>query len=318
MMAARRVQTALLIAVLGLAASAADGQTAGSEASTRRSGRAARPAADRSPGAPPPPLRIRHVQNAGVWIRCGGRTVLVDALFDLTVAAGRPPRLHDHLPADSLAAFLRGGLGLGCADAALVTHDHDDHHDPDTARRYRRSCPQVVLALPAALAGTAVAEHPTVAVAVEFGDSTAVAAGPVRFTALGLRHASSRPAPEPRPHLGYLIHLGPWDVLHLGDAAPSPENLALLDRLAGRRPRVVLAPWWFLTEPAGRDWLAHRAGARRIVLLHVNRGNVGEIAVAVATHADSLPPLVLPRSRLEQVVRMDWPAAHPAGSGPRQ
>jgi L-ascorbate metabolism protein UlaG (beta-lactamase superfamily) len=249
--------------------------------------------------APPDSLQLRHVQNAGVWIAHGERSLLVDALFDLTVQQGRPPRLHDHLPADSLAAFLAGRLVAGCVDAAFATHGHDDHHGEDAARRYRDHCPDTPLVLPAALAPEA---DGVVPVSLAFGAVRSGEVGPIRYTALGLRHGDDR---DERPHLGYVVHLGPWEVTHLGDASLSAANLATLGHRRGRGRQVVLAPWWFVTEEAGRSWLREGSAAELVVLLHVNRGNRGDVEQAVARHAAALPPIVLPRRRLERVALAD-------------
>jgi choloylglycine hydrolase len=251
---------------------------------------------------PAPSLEVRHVQNAGVWLRHGDRSLLVDALFDLTVADGRPPRLHDHLPADLIDGFLAGGLGLGCVDVAFATHDHDDHHAPGPAARYLGHCRETVLVRPPALGGSEADAARMVATRAGFGERTLEAAGGVRYTALGLRHASSAGRPSDRPHVGYVLHLGPWDVVHLGDAAVSPRNLAVLDRYASPGWTVVLAPWWFLTDPDGRIWLAERSRARHVVALHANRGNRDEIAAAIASLAAELPPTTLPGRRLASLV----------------
>ncbi|MBD3335166.1 MAG: linear amide C-N hydrolase [Candidatus Eisenbacteria bacterium] len=248
-------------------------------------------------------LQIRYLQNAGVSIRYGARSLLIDALFDITVGPGRPPRLHDHLPPDDLAALLEGRL-TGCVDAVFATHDHDDHYDAAAAQRYCVHCSQTIQVLPAAIAPQT--ETAVAAVALEFGEMTSGATGPVRYTALGLRHSGGEGGRlNDRPHLGFVVHLGPYDILHLGDAAVSRENLELLDRFVSPGRRLVLAPYWFLTDAAGRAWLRERSSAQTIVLLHANRGNIEAIAETVAEHAPALPPLVLPRERLQRIVVSD-------------
>ena len=157
----------------------------------------------------------------------------------------------------------------------------------------------MVLAMPAALAS----EHDgAIGLATEIGAVDVGAVGPIRVTALGLRHGDGG---DDQPHLGYVFHLGPWDVVHLGDAGPSSANLATLGRYRSGGRQVVLAPWWFVTSEAGRSWLRERSRAELVIVLHVNRGNVGDVEEAMATHADTLPPLVLPRERLERFVLTD-------------
>jgi len=247
----------------------------------------------------PPDLEVTYVQNAGVKITFGGTSVLVDALFDLTVEPGKPPRLHDHLPPD-LVGQLENGLGpVGCVDAVFVTHEHDDHFGIRTARRYLESCDAAGVVCPAGMQDASLPRMTEVDAGA--GRAYTASAGPVRYTALGLNHSRGNTSVGVLPHLGYLFYMGPWDVLHLGDAAVSEENLEILNGSVTRGRLVLLIPYWFLTDGDGVRWLRERSGAELIIVLHANRGNRGQVESSAAAVAGTLPQVVVPCDHMQRI-----------------
>ncbi|MBD3221418.1 linear amide C-N hydrolase [bacterium] len=256
-------------------------------------------AARRSPLPPVavPELELLHVQNAGVEIHAGRHVVLVDALLDLTVAPGQPPRLHDHLTTDRLDDLVHGRAPFTPADAIFITHGHDDHHDAAIARRYDdRQRPQGIVH-PAGMARAGLSGAVAWSRAAPTGRG---AAGPVRFTSLSLRHAGDDGPEAAMPHLGFVIHLGPWNVIHLGDAGPSPANLQILDGLALPGRTILLAPSWFLTDARGLAWLETQRLADEVVLLHANRGNLDDLTGRLHDRPSRSPQIMLVTERFQR------------------
>lgn len=237
----------------------------------------------------PPHLEITYLANAGVRIASGQDTVLIDALFDLNVPPGVPPRLHQHLPPDLLARLERGAPPFGCPDLALATHGHDDHLTEGSVLRFLEHCAEAALVLPADLpeAGSLVARGAlsvrVTPVRADPRTSVQLTAGGLALHALGMLHGS-RTGQEPS-HLAYLVTVGSYRVLHLGDATPSAENLAAFDGLADAGVDVAVTPWWFVTDEEGRAWLRDRGRPRLVTVVHLNAGNRSRLADPLADAA---------------------------------
>jgi L-ascorbate metabolism protein UlaG (beta-lactamase superfamily) len=96
-------------------------------------------------------------------------------------------------------------------------------------------------------------------------------AGP-RLTVWNLHHGRDRRPPV--PHLGLVIEMDAFRVLHAGDTEISPDELARLD-LAGRTPGtldVALLPYWKVRGEAGKAILK-LLGARHVLAIHLPRAS---------------------------------------------
>lgn len=245
------------------------------------------------------PLEVTYLANAGYMVAHEEKAVLVDALFAIHAAPGMPPRLHDHLDPERLAVVLAALPPFDRVERVLVTHAHDDHFTAEATARFLESNPDATLICPRAVA-EAVRREPGAPAEpdgrIEPLDPEQGASGEARsdgipVLALGLPHAGRSDGGA--GHNAYLMRLGPYRVLHLGDAAVAPDAFAALDPLLRDGIDVVLAPYWFLTEPEGLELLRERLRPGHVVVTHVNRGNRGEIAGRVVALADGPPEFTL-------------------------
>lgn len=80
-------------------------------------------------------------------------------------------------------------------------------------------------------------------------------------------------------HVGYAIHVGPWTVLHVGDAEMSERNFKTF-ALPRERIDVALLPFWFLLAPEGQILVKRCIEPRRTIAIHVPNASTAELADA--------------------------------------
>ena len=234
------------------------------------------------PNVPDATIEIFHVQNAGVLIRGGGHSVLVDALTDLTSEPGTPPRPFDRLATPQLQALRHGRSSVGCVDLVLVTHRHPDHFTDAVVRDYLDACPDAALFAPDVPEST---------------ERQIVASIPV--TTLALEHVPLGNGPSQTPHVGHVVHLGAWDVFHCGDAAGSRLNVDRIRRVTTSRRALFLVPYWFLEAEVSRTWMETLADSTPVVLLHVDPWRRPRVQRLVDDLVSSIPGLVLPEEHAD-------------------
>lgn len=206
-----------------------------------------------------------YLGNMGVLLEAGDRAVVVDALFgdglaDYPVV---PPATRDSLER-ALGRFAD-------VDAVLVTHVHDDHFDPEAVARHLEHNPGAVLVGPEAVAAeleTAVGERyvaiadRVLGITPPYGARVAVDGLPVEV--VRIRHTS--PRNRDVENLGFVVDLGGWRALHVGDAFTIDADFP--DAIAGTIDTALL-PFWLVIEPAHLADVRARIDPGAIVALHL-------------------------------------------------
>jgi L-ascorbate metabolism protein UlaG (beta-lactamase superfamily) len=194
-------------------------------------------------GAVQPGPTVEYLANEGVLVTGGDIAVVIDGLF----GDGLPEYpVVPTVTRDSLEAALGR---FGDIDLVLVTHRHDDHFDPAAVSRHLEANPEAVLIAPgdaaAAFAPDRLERYGERVQSLDLlpGSYVRLDMGGFAVEALGLAHAEIG-------HVGYRIELPGLTVLHLGDAAPAPADLAAF--LEGRpAPEMALVPYWVLSGTGG-------------------------------------------------------------------
>lgn len=249
---------------------------------------------DASPPADGDGVRVTFLASEGVLMAWSGPDVLIDALFDINVPGGAPPRLHDHLTPEQLRRVEVGDPPFDDVGLVFVTHRDDDHVTIGSVVRHLRANPAAVLVAPSDVvdavrrADTTLAER-VVSPAGRPGSVDTLTVTGLTVYALGIPHVGSADrAPADRiPHLAYVVDMAGFRIVHLGDAEPSANALGPLTGLA-RRPDLAFVPHWLVADDAGERLMRSAIGARHVVVMHANRGNRADVAARVDTLAARL------------------------------
>lgn len=211
-------------------------------------------------------VRITYVGNEGFLIEADGRKVLIDALYRTGVAG-----YVVHTP--TLRRSLEKALPpFDGSDVVLETHYHADHFDPNAVgshlvnNRSARlvSTAQVVAQLEDTFpAWRHIAPRVDVAQPQE-GDMTVFDFDGVIVTVLNLHHGRDRPV----ENLGFVIEMGDWKFLHIGDAEVAPEEFTALG-LSEMDLDVFFVPYWFLAYSEWDNRIEPAVGSPKLVAMHV-------------------------------------------------
>lgn len=187
--------------------------------------------------------------NAGVLIRLGASTVLVDALHD-----GKLPGYSALTPARWDA--LRGMLTPAGPSAMLFTHCHPDHFSPALARQVMALWPNTPALLPGALPGAFRLN----------GAEGKLALDPLTIRFVRLPHEGAQYADV--VHYGFLLEQDGFRVLLPGDCAVCEGALADFAARYGPVDCAVMAfPW--LTLRRGRDFVARHIRPQYLLVDHL-------------------------------------------------
>jgi len=88
-------------------------------------------------------MKITHLGQAGLMVKTGNMTVIVDPYLSDSVGAVDPQK-HRRVPVDESLFDIRPNV-------LVFTHDHLDHHDPETAKRILKTHAGVTVLAPASV-----------------------------------------------------------------------------------------------------------------------------------------------------------------------
>jgi L-ascorbate metabolism protein UlaG (beta-lactamase superfamily) len=238
------------------------------------------------------PLEVIHLAGEGFLISCSDKKVLVDALFNINVPPGLPPRLHDHLNQDQIRELERGEGKFTGIDAVLVTHHHDDHMTPGSLARFLEHNRDAILVCPESIVSSAAKEGIKLQtygsrvkiVNILMGKCLSVKHQGIHIRALAMHHAynEAKNIKPAYPHLVYYLDFYGKKVLHLGDAHVSEANFEPFAWLAEKKLVGVLVPYWFITQARGLHLIKRYLKPRQVIVMHHNAGNRRQITQEIS------------------------------------
>lgn len=220
-----------------------------------------------APAALESDLRIEYLANEGFLIETSGHKILVDALFDRGVPgyATLPPELRSDL--------MRAEGRFAAVDLVLATHYHRDHFDARTVAAHLRANPRALFVSTeqalAALGEVApeIAESGRVrGLSPAAGRRVAIEHDGMELEVLHLHHGHG--GNPPTQNLGFLLKVGDWKLLHVGDTESTAEDFAV-NNLVSERIDVAFLPDWHLGYPDSRELVDRVIRPRRTVAMHL-------------------------------------------------
>jgi L-ascorbate metabolism protein UlaG (beta-lactamase superfamily) len=238
-------------------------------------------------------VSLTYLANMGVLVERGDTRIVIDGLHHggLREYAAVPPALLD--------ALEQARAPFPALTLALTTHRHLDHFDAHSmAARLAADSGAVYLAAREAVdtlhARTTLRDpHPRVRAVLPPGQGeTRFALGGVELAVLDLPH---NPTPSRRvANVGFLLDLGGFRILHVGDADPDPARFDP-HRLSQRAVDVAIVPFWFLTS--ADDAVRRSIGARLWVATHVPPADTAAVRREVRARIPGALVLTAPGER---------------------
>ncbi len=216
--------------------------------------------------AGPGTVAVTYIGNEGFLIEADGRKVLIDALYREGVSGYivHPPERRD--------AMEEARPPFDDIDLVLATHYHADHFDAAAVAAHLRnnpeatfrSTPQAVERLQAEGGGNESMHPRIVAVHPDEGERFRKIVNGIKLQVINLHHGRTRPV----QNLGFLVTIGGWTMLHIGDTEATIDDF-LLYELAADDIDIAFIPYWFLIVDERDDDLRRVIPAERIVVMHV-------------------------------------------------
>lgn len=251
-------------------------------------------------------LQVTYVGNEGFLIEVEGRKILIDALYRMGVAGYV---VHPH---ERRRLLERGTPPFDNVDLLLATHHHADHYDPRAVGSHMVrnrsasfiSTDQAVVELENMFPAW---RHIAARV---FGSSPAknerdsFEVNGIQVATLNLHHGSDSPI----ENLGFLIEIGGWKLLHVGDSEASPEEFGKYG-LASEELDLVFLPYWYLAYPQWDGHIEPTFGDAGLVAMHLPPpddprgylGDAGGFEGVVRTIRSKYPSAIVIRAPMERV-----------------
>ncbi len=226
--------------------------------------------------------RVTLTSNCGLLLEDREARILVDAIYDANEHFSPPP--------SELTAAVKGVRNTySRVNALLFTHRHVDHFSEESVREYLSHHDVDALVVPAQEGReriSPVERSPWGRV----GSLLEISLGQKTIFALPTLH-QTLPSGESDPHMAYLVPLGNSQILILGDAAGSRQNLQAL-RGAGSIDVAFCNPLFFQMPQA--RMAMEDLGVGAVCLYHIpfegdDRYLVRKLAYRSARHDSGFP-----------------------------
>jgi len=238
-------------------------------------------------------VSLTYLANMGVLVERGDTRIVIDGLHrgGLREYAAVPPALLDPLE--------QARTPFPALTLALTTHRHLDHFDAASVAARLAADTGVVYVAAGETVDSLYARtllprsHPRVRAAVppEQGETRLGFPG-LELSVLDLPH---NPTPSRRvANVGFLLDLGGFRILHVGDADPARERFDP-HRLSQRAVDVAIVPFWYLTGED--DAVRTSIGARVWVATHIPPADTASVRRQVLARMPDALVLTTPGAR---------------------
>jgi L-ascorbate metabolism protein UlaG (beta-lactamase superfamily) len=240
---------------------------------------------------------ITQLANNGVMISDGDTRIMIDGMVVETYS------VYGGLSGDAAAQYQQASGAFSDVDLALVSHRHHDHNQPRYACEFMLkstgtavvSSPQVLGLMREKCRDFITTDPRVTEINPQYGEPYEFNSGGAKITVFPLSHGTRKYARI--QNYGHLIEIGGVTVLHIGDAAMTPEDFqrAGLDQV---KIDVAMIPFWFFSPGPGTEVINQFMNAPLKVAVHIPPGELEEVKAYMAEdHAN----VTIMESPLEEV-----------------
>jgi L-ascorbate metabolism protein UlaG (beta-lactamase superfamily) len=210
---------------------------------------------------------IVYVANEGIVVNTPlQKKVVIDGMFRHLPGYPRPSEAVRNQMENALGPF----AGV---DLVLATHSHADHFDPKVVGWHLSANPtatfvagrQVTEALAKNFQSAGQFASRVLEVTPDFGQRKDLRVVDIDLSVLRLRHGSTM-------NTGYLLDLGVFKILHVGDADGEVSNFDPYD-LQKEGINIALVPYWYALDEESRRVIREHIAPKQVIFFHIPEDN---------------------------------------------
>lgn len=215
-------------------------------------------------------MRIIILENEGLFIQSGQDKILIDAF----TRSHNPEEESTKKMVEFREKMMSGQSPFDNIELALISHPHREHFIPEVAIEFLIKHPETVLvSSPSVIAAIRdkAQEQPDIqkrlkAMDASLGKISSFKRGNLRIEVLPFKHEASMFYEE--VVLGYIIHLGSQQILHVGDAEMNEKNWKAYN-LKERNINLALVPFWLYKEEVTRKIIDEYVNPEKTVVIQI-------------------------------------------------
>lgn len=212
-------------------------------------------------------LSITYIGNMGVLLEYQDQTVLIDGLHEEYGPDYAYP--SEHVRQQLIAGTYPGYSPI---ELLLFTHLHGDHFSAPQASAFLRANPQArIFAPPQVVEQIAAEGYATGSTTIPYDQRRhSFRHHEIRVQGFQLDHGHAQ-RHRTVQNTAFLIELGPFRALHIGDADwERAEEILSAYSLAGEQLDLAFIPYWLLAREGGHHKLDQTLGSPQLVATHIS------------------------------------------------
>lgn len=223
-------------------------------------------------------IKIIQLANEGVIVTDGETRIMIDGMVV------EPYSVYGGLPDSAAALFKQASGPYAEVDLALASHRHHDHNQPAFACAFMKKSEGTlfvsssqVLDLMREKCRKLVTTSPRIRqIDPQYDQPVVFEQGGASVKVFLLSHGTRKYARI--QNYGHLITIGGKNVLHIGDAAMTPDDFARAG-LGQAKIDVALIPFWYFQPGPGAAMVQQYLDAPVKIAVHIPPGEMEEVSV---------------------------------------
>jgi len=246
--------------------------------------------------APEVGVEVTFLANEGFQLRSGKYSILIDTFVR------EPVGVFGALPEDVHKRLVNALPPFDALTIVLVSHIHGDHVQARSIEKYLSRNNQAQLLTSEQVLRflhqstkdfEAIGKRLSPIPLVKGAMKTLKEEG-MSISFFELPHFNAQD--EKEVNLGHLIRIGGLKILHVGDAAPTPEAFAAYD-LASLEIDLAIVPYWFFGSPQGVRVLHEKVRPRQVIMAHIPPANLDKLGGMMQ---EQFPDVIVFKEALEK------------------